>query len=66
MFDPIFLTLTITYNTNIFILIGSLFAFLLFNWHPAKVFMGDTGSTLLGGLFVYFLFNANSYVEFLN
>ena len=28
---------------------GSLFAFLLFNVHPAKIFMGDTGSLLLGG-----------------
>ena len=24
--------------------------FLLWNWHPAKVFMGDTGSLFLGGL----------------
>lgn len=31
------------------ILIGSCLAFLLFNLHPAKVFMGDTGSLLLGG-----------------
>jgi len=28
--------------------IASLFAFLLFNWHPASVFMGDSGSLLLG------------------
>ncbi len=28
---------------------GSLFAFLLFNAHPAKVFMGDTGALALGG-----------------
>lgn len=28
---------------------GSLLAFLLFNSHPAKVFMGDTGSLALGG-----------------
>ena len=28
---------------------GSLFAFLLFNVNPAKIFMGDTGSLLLGG-----------------
>ncbi|MEO9476979.1 MAG: MraY family glycosyltransferase [Cyclobacteriaceae bacterium] len=27
---------------------GSLGAFLFFNWHPSKVFMGDTGSMLLG------------------
>ena len=29
--------------------LGSLLAFLLFNAHPAKVFMGDTGSLALGG-----------------
>ncbi len=31
------------------ILIGSCLGFLLFNLHPAKVMMGDTGSLLLGG-----------------
>lgn len=30
-------------------LIGSLLGFLIFNCHPAKVFMGDTGSLALGG-----------------
>lgn len=29
--------------------VGSLMGFLLFNVHPAKVFMGDTGSLALGG-----------------
>ncbi len=28
--------------------IVSLFAFLLFNWHPASIFMGDSGSLTLG------------------
>jgi len=32
-----------------FVLIGSLMGFLLFNTHPAKIFMGDTGSLALGG-----------------
>ena len=32
-----------------FILVGSLMGFLLFNGHPARVFMGDTGSLALGG-----------------
>ena len=31
------------------VLCGSLVGFLLFNWKPAKVFMGDTGSLFLGG-----------------
>lgn len=30
-------------------LAGGLIAFLMFNFHPAKVFMGDTGSLFLGG-----------------
>ncbi len=32
-----------------FILVGSLLGFLLFNSHPAKIFMGDLGSLALGG-----------------
>ena len=31
-------------------LVGGLIAYLFYNWHPAKVFMGDTGSLFLGGL----------------
>lgn len=31
-------------------LIGAMLGFLLFNHHPAKVFMGDTGSLFLGAL----------------
>lgn len=31
---------------------GACLGFLLFNLHPAKVFMGDTGSLLLGGVIV--------------
>jgi len=31
---------------------GGLMGFLLFNVHPAKVFMGDTGSLALGGFVV--------------
>lgn len=32
--------------------VGSMLGFLLFNAHPAKIFMGDTGSLALGGLIV--------------
>ena len=31
-------------------LVGALIAYLFYNWHPAKVFMGDTGSLFLGGI----------------
>ena len=32
------------------IVIGAILGFLMFNLHPAKVFMGDTGSLILGGV----------------
>ncbi|WP_191560044.1 glycosyltransferase family 4 protein [Metabacillus idriensis] len=35
-------------------LIGSTIGFLFFNFHPAKIFMGDTGSLLLGFLLSVF------------
>lgn len=31
-----------------FALLGGVLAFIMFNWHPAKIFMGDTGSLTLG------------------
>jgi UDP-GlcNAc:undecaprenyl-phosphate/decaprenyl-phosphate GlcNAc-1-phosphate transferase len=36
------------YSVLSFSLAGSLIAFLIFNYHPAKIFMGDSGSLLLG------------------
>ncbi|HAO60636.1 MAG TPA: phospho-N-acetylmuramoyl-pentapeptide-transferase [Erysipelotrichaceae bacterium] len=30
--------------------IGALIAYLRYNWHPAKIFMGDTGALALGGV----------------
>lgn len=33
-------------------IIGATLGFLIYNFHPARVFMGDTGSLFLGGLFV--------------
>lgn len=36
------------YSILAFGLAGSLAAFLIFNFHPAKIFMGDTGSLLIG------------------
>src|SRR6476620_7325850 len=43
-----------------FALAGSLTAFLIFNYHPARIFMGDTGSMLIG------LVNAILVVKFIS
>lgn len=37
-------------------LAGASVGFLTWNWHPAKVFMGDTGSMFLGGMVVALAF----------
>ncbi len=36
------------------VLCGALVGYLIWNWHPAKVMMGDLGSMFLGGLIVAF------------
>jgi UDP-N-acetylmuramyl pentapeptide phosphotransferase/UDP-N-acetylglucosamine-1-phosphate transferase len=36
------------YSLVAFAMSGSLLAFLIFNFHPARIFMGDSGSLLLG------------------
>ena len=37
-------------------LLGALIGYLIWNWHPAKVMMGDLGSMFLGGLIVAFAY----------
>ncbi len=37
-----------SYAVLSFTLLGGVLAFLIFNWSPAKIFMGDTGSLTLG------------------
>ncbi len=37
-------------------LVGGLVGYLIWNWHPAKVMMGDLGSMFLGGLIVAFAY----------
>jgi len=48
-----FLYLGYEYNDDFVVIVSlymsfSLLAFLLFNWYPAKIFMGDSGSLVLG------------------
>ncbi len=41
--------------------LGALFGFLYYNWHPSKIYMGDTGSQFLGvflaGISILFFWN---------
>jgi Fuc2NAc and GlcNAc transferase len=47
----------------IWTLVGALLGFLLWNWSPAKVFMGDVGSTFLGAVFAVLVLQASSWTE---
>ena len=44
-------------------LVGALLGFLLWNWSPAKVFMGDVGSTFLGAVFAGLVLQAPTWPE---
>lgn len=48
----IFAVMTKNYPIVIYamIIIGTLLGFMYFNYHPARIFMGDTGSLALGGV----------------
>jgi len=48
---------------SIFALIGSLLGFLCWNWSPAKVFMGDVGSTFLGAVFAGLVLQSSSLLD---
>ena len=60
----ILLTISIKYDLVFLPITFSLVGFLFFNWTPAKVFMGDVGSTFLGFLYAAILLRSNSIVEF--
>jgi UDP-GlcNAc:undecaprenyl-phosphate/decaprenyl-phosphate GlcNAc-1-phosphate transferase len=49
-----------SYALMAYAMAGSLVAFLIFNHHPAKIFMGDSGSLLIG------LINAILVIKFIN
>ena len=53
----IFTTFSIFFNPNFLPFVGILIGFLFWNWHPAKIFMGDIGSTFLGAILICIIFN---------
>ena len=59
----IFLFFSINNNYLLFSIIPSLFAFLFFNWHPSKIFMGDSGSNFLGSIYVAMLLKCPSLMD---
>ncbi|WP_413680977.1 hypothetical protein [Prochlorococcus sp. MIT 9401] len=62
-----FLVITIkfcvTNHYPAYFLIPCLISLLIFNWSPAKLFLGDTGSLFLGGAFLIMLLNQPNISE---
>ena len=44
-------------------LVGGLLGFLYWNWSPAKMFMGDVGSTFLGAVFAFFVLQSSTWSQ---
>ncbi len=60
----VFLLFLIIFKTNIYIaLLGSLGAFLIFNWSPSKVFLGDSGSTFLGAFLSGVILSEKNFLD---
>lgn len=62
-----FFGIGIEYNDELLISLSSFFvvtllAFLLFNWNPAKIFMGDSGSLSLGMVIAILGIHATQYI----
>ena len=51
---------------SLWALVGSLFGFLIWNWSPASVFMGDVGSTFLGAILVLLVLHSPTWSDALS
>ena len=53
----VFVTFLIMGDISLLPIIGACIGFLIWNWYPAKIFMGDIGSTFLGSVYVGYVLN---------
>ena len=58
-----FFVVSIKVHSSLWVIVGSLLAFLFFNWHPSKIFMGDVGSTFLGAVYSGIILQASSWQD---
>tara|TARA_B100000886_G_scaffold340493_1_gene310470 strand:- start:2263 stop:3201 length:939 start_codon:yes stop_codon:yes gene_type:complete len=48
-------------SNSIWGIMGGLLGFLIWNWQPSKIFMGDVGSNFLGGTLIWIILNTNNF-----
>ena len=56
----IFLSLSLIFDDRYLLISGALLGFLKWNWYPAKIFMGDVGSTFLGAILFFAIISTSS------
>ena len=59
----IILSILLDKNYSLLPLLGSLLVFSFWNWSPAKIFMGDVGSTFLGAVLIGIVFSSTSSIN---
>ncbi len=59
----IFGSISIYLDLNYWPYVACLLGFIVLNWHPSKIFMGDVGSTFLGSVFVGVILQMGSFTE---
>ena len=47
----------LSHQEHLLLILGALMGFLYWNWHPSKIFMGDSGSYFLGALYFNIIIN---------
>ena len=67
MFISIFTTcIVLEIEQSYIFLLGSLISFIILNWHPAKLFMGDSGSTFLAAINLSLICLSNDFIQAFN
>ena len=62
-FITIYIFSTFLFSEPLWGITGALLGFLLWNWQPSKIFMGDSGSNFLGGTLIWILLNTRDINE---
>ena len=62
----IFISLGFYIDPYYFLVAGILTSYLFYNWYPANLFMGDSGSLFLSSVFVSSLFRSTNVIEFIS
>ena len=61
-----FIGIISNFNITLLVLIGSLLSFCIWNWSPAKIFMGDVGSTFLGAIYCGLILQMETWHQSIN